>query len=423
VQMNSWRPDRASILPEPITSTLVRSSSALTLHSSGLAAVASNRLLRTPARLTRSSSSNSPLRSSSSRRGRFGTSTDGGAMTTTASSSSTGSAKRHLGTLTPTALRNHVRFNGGKTVLEFFRGLDSDADGFLTREELHVGLRAMGYRDASADEVELIYRWLDHDGSGVIPYRELDQKLREQPIEAHSQLDTTAKSLPSAAKSSSGSGAPLSQSAGAAGASVAGRLRPSPVFLSPTRGSFLQPVARPICVAPGYYDCIITRAPHTLAGSVPHPKQNSATFLRPASEHRSLRAECVQDGRPVVDPLAGDEEEKQRRRRLRRLPKLLAEPERARPPSDEGALSTTNASARLLHKQARELSPSHFAAEIEGTLEHRIARLVVIDATEQVIRHVREKSPERFWTPSQAPPGSIRQACPSTLEFGVMSFK
>jgi len=95
--------------------------------------------------------------------------------------------KKNLGPLTPTTLRDHVRFNGGKTVIQHFRCLDGNGDGTLTLKEFMAGVRSMGFLDATDDEVRFVFEWLDHDGSGVIPYKELDKKLRERPKETEAE--------------------------------------------------------------------------------------------------------------------------------------------------------------------------------------------------------------------------------------------
>ncbi|KOO23123.1 hypothetical protein Ctob_010812 [Chrysochromulina tobinii] len=92
--------------------------------------------------------------------------------------------KKNLGVLTPTTLRDYFRFNGGKTVIQHFRGLDDNQDGELTLKEFTDGVRAIGFLDATKAECEFVFKWLDNDGSGVVPYKELDKKLRERPIES-----------------------------------------------------------------------------------------------------------------------------------------------------------------------------------------------------------------------------------------------
>ena len=92
-------------------------------------------------------------------------------------------APKDLGPLTPTTLRDYCRFNGGKTVIQHFRVLDQDGDGDLTRKEFAKAARAMGFLNATKEECDFVFAWLDTDGSGTVPYKELDKKLRDRPIE------------------------------------------------------------------------------------------------------------------------------------------------------------------------------------------------------------------------------------------------
>jgi len=98
-------------------------------------------------------------------------------------------AKKSLGPLTPTTLRDYLRFNGGKTVIQHFRGLDSDSDGELTLKELKVAVCTMGFLDATDEDCKFVFRWLDSDSSGVVPYKELDKKLRERPMETDGERE------------------------------------------------------------------------------------------------------------------------------------------------------------------------------------------------------------------------------------------
>ena len=180
--------------------------------------------------------------------------------------------------------------------------------------------------------------------------------------------------------------------------------RPSPVFIAPARQSCLNPPATPTCTAPGYYECAISRAPWSLAAGVPLPHKNSPAFLAP--------------GR-VIEANAG-------KSRLRSSV------------STSGHGSSSDASApckkidsvrdmtgQLLQAQQKELSPSTFAAEIEGTLDHRIASTVVVPATHRALQRLRDSSPERFWgTDGYRPPamrnGRFIQA--PTLSLKVAAF-
>ena len=88
---------------------------------------------------------------------------------------------KNLGLLTPATFREHVRFTGGKTVIQHFRDLDKNQNGELALEEFVKGVRAMGFVDSTRDECKLLFDWLDRDGSGTIPYKELDKRLRDRP--------------------------------------------------------------------------------------------------------------------------------------------------------------------------------------------------------------------------------------------------
>ena len=76
-------------------------------------------------------------------------------------------APKDLGPLTPTALRDYVRFNGGKTVIQHFRVLDADGSGDLTSKEFLQGVRLMGFVNATKEEAAFVWDWLDKDGDGA----------------------------------------------------------------------------------------------------------------------------------------------------------------------------------------------------------------------------------------------------------------
>lgn len=94
---------------------------------------------------------------------------------------------KDLGPLTPTALRDYVRFNGGKTVIQHFRVLDADGSGDLTSKEFLQGVRVMGFVNATKEEAAFVWDWLDKDGDGVIPYKEMDKRIRDRPIETEEE--------------------------------------------------------------------------------------------------------------------------------------------------------------------------------------------------------------------------------------------
>ena len=89
---------------------------------------------------------------------------------------------KDLGPLTPTTIRDHVRFSGGKTVIQHFRGLDANSDGELTLKEFIQGVRSMGFIEATKEEAQFVFSWLDKDGSGFVPYKELDKRIRDRPM-------------------------------------------------------------------------------------------------------------------------------------------------------------------------------------------------------------------------------------------------
>ncbi|KOO26610.1 hypothetical protein Ctob_002497 [Chrysochromulina tobinii] len=86
---------------------------------------------------------------------------------------------KNLGALTSETLRNFFRFSGGMTVIQHFRGIDHDHDGILTLEDFIIGVRSIGFENATEEECTSVFKWLDDDGSGAVPYQELDKKLRE----------------------------------------------------------------------------------------------------------------------------------------------------------------------------------------------------------------------------------------------------
>ena len=91
---------------------------------------------------------------------------------------------KNLGELTPTSFRDHVRFSGGDTVLGHFKKIDLDGSGEVDKKEWAKGVVAMGFLDATQEEADAVFDWLDSDGSGSIPYKELDLRLRrsEPPV-------------------------------------------------------------------------------------------------------------------------------------------------------------------------------------------------------------------------------------------------
>ncbi len=76
--------------------------------------------------------------------------------------------RRDLG-LTPATFREYVRFTGGNTVMGHFKKLDVNHDGEMTKKEFREAARLMGFLEATNDECDGVFAWLDHDGSGTIP--------------------------------------------------------------------------------------------------------------------------------------------------------------------------------------------------------------------------------------------------------------
>lgn len=77
-----------------------------------------------------------------------------------------------LGPLTRWTLREHLRFTGGKRVIDHFRDIDANADGDLSKKEFCVAVKKMGFIDATQDELDAVWDAFDVDKSGTIPYKE-----------------------------------------------------------------------------------------------------------------------------------------------------------------------------------------------------------------------------------------------------------
>ena len=90
---------------------------------------------------------------------------------------------KQLGPLTAAAFRDHLRFSGGKRVVDFFRELDADGSGELTKKEFAKHIKALGFTAATLEEINEVWSWIDKSGDGAVPFAELDKKLRERPVE------------------------------------------------------------------------------------------------------------------------------------------------------------------------------------------------------------------------------------------------
>ena len=89
----------------------------------------------------------------------------------------------HPDRLSYTSFRDYVKFSGGKRVIDFFKVLDADSSGELTRKEFAKGVKAMGF-EVAAVSIDEVFNMLDKDGSGRIPFKELDKRLREKDVPA-----------------------------------------------------------------------------------------------------------------------------------------------------------------------------------------------------------------------------------------------
>ena len=88
-----------------------------------------------------------------------------------------------LGELDKYAFRDHIERcrrinNGGKRVVDFFREMDHDKSGELTKKEFGQALKNMGFVHATNVQIDDVWHVCDADGSGTVVYKELDQILR-----------------------------------------------------------------------------------------------------------------------------------------------------------------------------------------------------------------------------------------------------
>ena len=199
--------------------------------------------------------------------------------------------------------------------------------------------------------------------------------------------------------------------------STLAHLRPSPVFVGPSRGSCFEAADSPTCAAPGYYDCAITKAPWSLAAGVPLPRKCSPSFL---ALGRNMDVSADAEGSSLPRRLRHSASMPARTPLPRRVSPPASRPESKAGKKDD--TSGTMSTGRLLRQRQKELSPSTFAAEVEGTLEHRIARVVVVPATNLALRRLRESSPERFES-TDSYVERQRGVQPSTLSLKVASYQ
>ena len=74
------------------------------------------------------------------------------------------------------ALRDLLRFSGGKKVIDYFRGMDADGSGEITRSSAQPSQPR--HVHATNEQADSAFEALDTDQSGRIDYLELDKRLR-----------------------------------------------------------------------------------------------------------------------------------------------------------------------------------------------------------------------------------------------------
>ena len=67
--------------------------------------------------------------------------------------------------------------------MDFFRDMDADGSGELTKKEFAKHVKALGFTAATPEEIDEVWCWIDKSGDGAVPFAELDKKLRERPVE------------------------------------------------------------------------------------------------------------------------------------------------------------------------------------------------------------------------------------------------
>jgi hypothetical protein len=157
-----------------------------------------------------------------------------------------------LGKLTFASLREHMRFSGGKTVLQHFRDLDLDASGELNKKEFAKAVKAMGFPSATKEEVTAVWEVLDKNGDGTIPYKELDKKLREKATEKPAapppETQPTPAGVEASSPTSAGKGSPVKGKGAASPKKGKGAL--SPKRGDPSRAA-TKPNGERRCLHPG----------------------------------------------------------------------------------------------------------------------------------------------------------------------------
>ena len=143
----------------------------------------------------------------------------------------------------------------GRRVIDFFREMDADKSGELTKAEFGKAVKKMGFVTATKEKIDEVFSWADKDGGGTIEYTEMDKKLRSLRGERGSPLGAPpppAASKPPSRKqpeSAAAAPAPLLLEAPTPTTAVKGRtaapLLATPPSVSPMRETTLTPSITP----------------------------------------------------------------------------------------------------------------------------------------------------------------------------------
>ena len=100
-------------------------------------------------------------------------------------------------------LKDVRRFTGGRKVIDYFRDMDADGSGAVTKTEFAMAIVALGFVHATKEATDAAFKALDTDGNGKIDYLELDKRLRRlgepparEPIPEPSSSTCSCSSLP-----------------------------------------------------------------------------------------------------------------------------------------------------------------------------------------------------------------------------------
>ena len=75
------------------------------------------------------------------------------------------------------SLREAMSHNFSR-IVDLFRDIDHDGSGTVSKQEFRQVLPLLGISAATPDQVDKFFDLIDSDGSGVVEYRELHEKLR-----------------------------------------------------------------------------------------------------------------------------------------------------------------------------------------------------------------------------------------------------